>query len=143
MSFLAADTLIAVPGGFTSISKLKIGEIVLAWTPSGIIEQSVIFTDGVKDSRIPLAVYIRTKNSELILGAEQKMLLDDQTLKRADQLVPLKDRLFRSDSRSEEIQQITCGEYRGGAYHVAIDGNDNLIIAAGFVCGDFKKIMEG
>lgn len=142
MSFLAADTLIEIPGGSTAISKLKKGDLVLSWTPAGVIEQSIIFSRGVNNSTMN-AIYITTENSKLIVGLEQKMLLDDQTLKKAEQLIPNKDRLLKSDGRSEEIEKLSYQKYVGGVYHVAIAGEDNLIIAAGFVCGDFKKAMEG
>jgi hypothetical protein len=143
MSFLASDTLIAVPGGSTPVSKLKIGDVVLAWTPGGIIEQSVIFSSGVDAGQRLTAMFITTESSTLIVGPEEKMLLEDQTLKMADQLIPLKDRLLKSDGGSEEIKEITWAQYDNGGYLVAIAGEDNLIIAAGFVCGDYKKFLEG
>jgi hypothetical protein len=143
MSFLAADTLIAVPEGSTPIYKLKIGDVVLAWTPAGFIEQSIIFSSGVEAGPTLNAMFITTESLTLIVGPEEKMLLEDQTLKRANRLIPWKDRLLKSDGGSEEIKGVASGQYNKGGYHIAIAGKDNLIIAEGFVCGDYKKVIEG
>ncbi|MGN7990609.1 hypothetical protein ACTJKC_24945 [Pedobacter sp. 22226] len=116
MSFLASNTLIAVPGGLTPISNLKIGDLALAWTATGVLEKAIIFSSGSEPGGRLTAMFIRTENSTLIVGLDQKMFLADQTLKKAHELIPGRDRLFKADGKSEEIKGVFAGTYHNGGH---------------------------
>ena len=126
------------------ISKLNVGEFASAWSIDGITNQPIFFSQG-SDSYTVLAVYIRTENCELITSPTQRMCLADQTLKRADQLVPNSDLLLVADGQPENIESIILGRYNEQLHHIAINTMElkdkHLIIANGLVCGDFVLEM--
>lgn len=142
---LAADTLITVPGGTSQISKLNVGAFASAWSINGITNQPIFFSQGSDSPTEIFVIYIRTENSTLITSPAQRMCLADQTLKRADQLVPNSDLLLLSDGQPENIESIILGRYNGLLHHIAINTMElkdkHLIIANGLVCGDFVLEM--
>lgn len=137
MSFFAAETLISVPNGAIRIADLAAGDTVSIWKNNTILQDKLSFSGEIAFGIGPLAVYLRTETAELVIAPEQKMLLDDQTLKEAQLLVPNEDRLLRADGQAENILAIDIGYYNQRIYSLAVNNEPHLIIANGLVCGDF------
>ena len=137
----AYGTSITTPNGTTPIEQFSQGDTVSAWTPDGTVPKEVIFSSGTGDHSAGSVIFIRFGENSLIASFDQPMILADNSIKRADQLIPGVNRLLGANGQSVNIDMAAVEMYTRGIHHIAIDKFDptgeHRIIANDIVCGDY------
>lgn len=158
-SCLANGTLVAIPDGTKAIQLFGIGDPVtmgsygktgLSWKPG-----EVTFSSGSDAGSEATMVFIDCENGrQLIASIDHLLLLETGKLKRADRLVPGKDKLMSAEGDAIGLKGTHSGKWTKGMHHIAMGNEFNgtldnhLLNTAGFVSGDFylqvnqKKLID-
>lgn len=147
-SCLAFGTPIATPDGVKAIELFNIGDSVSvgSWNKSklGWTGGTVKFSSGTDPGSINTMIFVGFgEQRQVIATPDNLFLMSDGKLKRADRLVPQKDKILTSDGDALIVTAVVSGRWDKGLHHIAtgleftgsLDGH--LINANGIVTGDY------
>jgi hypothetical protein len=143
-------TPVAVPEGEARpIQTLEVGdEVLAAGTDLDWTRYKVEFSGGIPpgpEGETMLSVYYQLPEGvgALVVKTDHVFRLADGNLKRAEFIVPGKDRLSSADGEAVPVLSVEAGDWHGGVRHIAttdgpatsVDGH--LLNAQGIVTGDW------